>query len=47
MGVRAGDEYCYCELKRRNMDTSHYEWTQEEKDALNSALAKMFGWEKK
>lgn len=37
MGVRPGDEYCYCQLKARGMDTSHYAWTEEEqrlKDAL-------------
>lgn len=38
MGVRPGDEYCYCQLKARGMDTSHYEWTDEEKQRLKEAL---------
>lgn len=44
MGVRPGDEFCYCELKARGMSTKHYEWTEEEKQKLNEALAKAFGW---
>lgn len=44
MGVRPGDEYCYCELKARGLSTAHYEWTEEEKADLNAALAKAFGW---
>lgn len=44
MGIREGDQYCYCELKRRGMDTSHYEWSEEEKKELNKALGEIFGW---
>jgi hypothetical protein len=44
MGVREGDEYCYCELNARGLSTAHYEWTEAEKAALNAALAKAFGW---
>lgn len=44
MGVRPGDEYCYCQLKARGLSTAHYEWTEEEKASLNAALAKAFGW---
>lgn len=47
MGIREGDLYCYCELKIRGMCTKHYEWTEEEKTALNKALSEMFGWEDK
>lgn len=47
MGVRPGDKYCYCELRARGMDTSHYEWAEEEKQRLSIALGKMFGWEVK
>lgn len=43
MGIRPGDEFCYCGLKARGMSTKHYEWTEEEKRKLNEALAKAFG----
>lgn len=38
MGVKPGDQYCYCQLKARGMDTSHYEWTEADKKALWDAL---------
>jgi hypothetical protein len=44
MGIRIGDQYCYCELKARGLDTSHYEWSEEEKKKLNDALSEMFNW---
>ena len=43
MGVRPGDEFCYCELKARGMSTKHYEWTEEEKAKLDAALKEAFG----
>lgn len=45
MGVRPGDEFCYCELKARGMSTKHYEWTEEEKQRLDEVLKKAFGHE--
>ena len=46
MGVRQGDQYCYCEMKRRGMDVSHYDWTEDEKEQFKEALSKMFCWDK-
>lgn len=46
MGVRPGDIYCYCELKARNMDTSHYQWSEKEKEELKCVLAEFFNWKK-
>ena len=43
MGVRPGDEYCYCQLKARGMSTAQYELTEEEKLQLAEALKKVFG----
>lgn len=43
MGVRPGDQHCYCGLKSRGLCTKHYEWTPEEKDRLNEALQGFFG----
>lgn len=45
MGIRPGDEYCYCELKARGLSTKHYEWTEEEKVELNKVLNEMFNLE--
>lgn len=42
MGIRPGDEYCYCQLKARGMDISHYEWSDEEKQRLKDALEPFF-----
>lgn len=42
MGIRPGDEYCYCQLEARGMDTSHYDWTEEEKQKLSEALSGFF-----
>ena len=46
MGVRQGDQYCCCEMKRRGMDVSHYVWTEDEKEQFKEALSKMFNWDK-
>lgn len=42
MGPPPGEEYFYCVRKQRGMDTSYYQWTDEEKKALDAALAKFF-----
>lgn len=46
MGVRQGDQYCYCEMKCRGMDVSHYNWTEDETEQFKEALSKMFNWDK-
>ena len=43
MGVRPGDEYCYCQLKARGMSTAHLEWTEADKLRLDEALQNIFG----
>jgi hypothetical protein len=45
MGIKPGDQYCYCQLKARGMPTDHYNWSEEDKQNLNVALANIFGWE--
>lgn len=42
MGIKEGDEYCYCELKARGLPTDKHEWSQESKDKLKEFLQKVF-----
>lgn len=42
MGVRPGDEYCYCVLKSKGLSTKHYEWSDKEKEELQNALSEFF-----
>ena len=44
IGKQGNDEYCYCELKARGMDTSHLLCTEEELNDLKEAFSKMFNW---
>jgi hypothetical protein len=44
MGIKAGDEYCYCQLKARGMSVEHYDMTEEQLNKLNEELSKIFGW---
>ncbi len=41
MGPKPGSQYCYCMLKSRGMDTSAYEWTEEEQQQLAKVLTEM------
>ena len=46
IGKQGNDEYCYCELKHRGMDTSHLEPSKEEMESLKEGFAIMFNWNK-
>ncbi len=43
-GIMDGNKYCFCIMKQMGLDTSMYEWTEEEKQKLNEAFSKMFEW---
>lgn len=48
MGPMHGDPYCICEMKQRGLSPSKsYDWTKEEIDKLEAALAEMFQWKTK
>lgn len=48
LGPQYGDPYCICEMKQRGLTPSKsYDWTEEEKENLNNALAEMFKWKTK
>ena len=44
LGPPPGEQYCYCQREKLGMDTSYYEWTEEEKQSLHKALTEAFGW---
>ena len=46
MGIRQGDQYCYCEMKRRGLDVSHYDLTETEEEQLKEALSEIFNLDK-
>lgn len=43
MGIKPGDQYCYCQLKDRGMSVEHYDLTEEQLKELNEELSKIFG----
>lgn len=47
MGPQYGEPYCYCEMKRRGLQMSkQHDWSPEDIEKLNKALAEIFNWKK-
>lgn len=46
MGIRVGNKYCYCEMKRRGLDVSHYDWSEEEQEDFRTILKILYKEEK-